>query len=71
MKSAEPRARKPEAALAERTVMTWGPGGIPVPYITPWSEERVTVGTLTVRPDGSGLCYGDETSADRDAHGVL
>ncbi|MFE7609858.1 hypothetical protein [Streptomyces celluloflavus] len=43
----------------------------PVPYITAWSEERVAVRTLTVRGDGAGLCYRDETPADRDAQGVL
>jgi hypothetical protein len=49
----------------------WGPKRTPVPYITPWSGERISVRTLTARPDGTGLCYRDETPTDRDAHGVL
>ncbi|MFG2227367.1 hypothetical protein [Streptomyces sp. NPDC048644] len=46
-------------------------GKVPVPYITAWSEERVSVRSLTVRRDGAGLGYRDETPGDRDAHGVL
>jgi hypothetical protein len=51
---------------------TWGPGHLPVPYVASWSAETVTVGQiLTVRPDGSGLCYQSEEAGDRDRQGVL
>ncbi|RKN38330.1 hypothetical protein [Streptomyces hoynatensis] len=55
-----------------RALRTWGPKGLPVPYVARWSGEPVTAGgRLTVRPDGRGLAYRDETPADRDRHGVL
>lgn len=44
---------------------------LPVPHAVMWSGEITTQRGLTVRPDGSGLCYQDETRADRDKHGVL
>ncbi|WP_328915484.1 MULTISPECIES: hypothetical protein [unclassified Streptomyces] len=52
--------------------LSWGPRNVPVPYAAAWSGEKATVGgALTVRPDGSGLAYRDETPADRDRNGVL
>lgn len=57
-------ARQPE-------VLSWGPNGLPVPYATAWSAETPTMRSLTVRVDGSGLVYRDETPADRDRNGVL
>ncbi|WP_328915421.1 MULTISPECIES: hypothetical protein [unclassified Streptomyces] len=52
--------------------LSWGPKNLPVPYAAAWSGEKATVGgALTVRPDGSGLAYRDETPADRDRNGVL
>ena len=43
-----------------------------MPYAVPWSGEVSAVGgALTVRPDGSGLAYRDETPHDRDRNGVL
>jgi hypothetical protein len=51
--------------------LSWGPRGVPVPYAATWSEESAEVGTLSVRADGSGLWYRDETPADRDQHGIL
>ncbi|MGK5533712.1 hypothetical protein [Streptomyces sp. URMC 129] len=52
--------------------LSWGPNKLPVPFAAAWSEEKPTVRrSLTVRPDGTGLAYVDETPADRDAHGVL
>jgi hypothetical protein len=44
-----------------------GPHG-PVPHVAMWSRERSRA-TLISTPEGIG--YADETSADRDAHGVL
>jgi hypothetical protein len=50
----------------------WGPREIPVPYATAWTGETpVTASALTIRPDGTGLAYRDETTADRDRHGML
>lgn len=42
-----------------------------VPYIVQWSEERDCSPELTVRQNGDGVGYADETPGDRDAHGVL
>ncbi|MFI1831325.1 hypothetical protein ACH41E_33500 [Streptomyces sp. NPDC020412] len=46
--------------------------GLPVPYITPWSTEVMTVPSLTLRPGPRGprLGYVDELH-DRDAGGAL
>ena len=54
-----------------KTPLSWGPNKIPVPYAAAWTEEAVKVRGLTYRPGGGGLCYRDETPADRDRHGVL
>ncbi|HEX5568367.1 MAG TPA: hypothetical protein VFY14_15830 [Streptomyces sp.] len=52
--------------------LPWGAAGLPVPYVAAWSTETsATTSALTVRPDGAGLAYRDETPADRDRHGVL
>jgi hypothetical protein len=52
--------------------LSWGPNDLPVPYAVAWSGEVSTVGgALTVRPDGSGLAYRDETPQDRDRNGML
>ncbi|MCH6160743.1 hypothetical protein [Streptomyces marispadix] len=57
---------------ARARLRTWGPRRMPVPYVAAWSGEVGGTGrNLTVRADGSGLCYRDETPADRDQHGVL
>ncbi|WP_147450748.1 hypothetical protein [Streptomyces hoynatensis] len=53
-------------------VMTWGPRGLPVPWVTRWSGEPVLAGgPLTLRPDRQGLAYRDERAGERDRHGVL
>jgi hypothetical protein len=52
-------------------MLSWGPNQVPVPYAAAWSAETAAVRSLTVRPDGSGLAYRNETPADRDRHGVL
>jgi hypothetical protein len=50
----------------------WGPKNVPVPYAVAWSSEGSAIGgALTVRADGSGLAYRDETPQDRDRNGVL
>ena len=51
--------------------LTWGPREIPVPYVADWTGESVNCAGMTVRPDGSGLCYRDEQPSDRDYRGVL
>jgi hypothetical protein len=49
-----------------------GPKDLPVPYAVAWSDELSAIGSaLTVRSDGSGLAYRDETPQDRDRHGML
>jgi hypothetical protein len=50
---------------------TWGSRDLPVPYAAPWTGETFNARTLTIRADGSRLCYRDEKPADRDQHGVL
>jgi hypothetical protein len=52
-------------------LLTWGPNALPVPYVAPWSGERPTTASLTVRADGKGLAYADQRRGDRDRHGVL
>jgi hypothetical protein len=60
------------AESARTRLRTWGPRKTPVPYVAIWSGEMGATGrNLTVRPDGTGLCYRDESPADRDQHGVL
>ncbi|RKN43027.1 hypothetical protein [Streptomyces hoynatensis] len=55
-----------------RSLRTWGPKGLPVPYVVRWSGEVVvTDRDLIVRADGRGLGYRDERPGDRDRHGVL
>jgi hypothetical protein len=51
--------------------LTWGPKSLPVPYAAAWTGETGTARALTVRRDGTGLCYRDEKPQDRDQHGVL
>ncbi|MDT0345939.1 hypothetical protein [Streptomyces litchfieldiae] len=52
--------------------LTWGPNRLPVPYAAVWNTETPVVArALTIRADGMGLAYRDETPADRDRHGVL
>jgi hypothetical protein len=52
-------------------ILTWGSSALRVPYAVPWTGETFNARTLTVRADGTGLCYRDEKPADRDQHGVL
>lgn len=43
-----------------------------VPYVTAWSAEQHDVDvTVVVRPQGDGIAYKDEATADRDRRGVL
>jgi hypothetical protein len=52
-------------------MLTWGSRALPVPHAVAWSAETVTARMLTVRCDGTGLCYRDEKPEDRDQQGVL
>jgi hypothetical protein len=45
-------------------------GGSAVPYVSAWSGEELLPGRV-VRHPGGGITYADETSVDRDEHGVL
>ncbi len=57
--------------MSAGSVVSWGPNNVPVPYAAAWSAERPAVKGLTVRADGAGLAYVNETPLDRDRHGVL
>ncbi|WP_158920366.1 hypothetical protein [Streptomyces sp. NBRC 109706] len=57
--------------LVPEHVTTWGPRRLPVPYAAHWSGERPYGQGVMIRPDSAGICYGDETPADRDTFGVL
>jgi hypothetical protein len=54
---------------APERLYTWGSRALPVPYTVPWTGEKFNARTLTIRSDGTGLCYRDEKPADRDQHG--
>lgn len=72
-----PTRRRPEmptaaSAAAAGPSLRWGRNRLPVPHAAAWSAEAPTLGSaLTVRGDGAGLAYRDETPLDRDRHGVL
>ncbi|UCM91190.1 hypothetical protein [Streptomyces marincola] len=62
----------PAFPVASPRHIRWGRSGLPVPYAAAWSTETFTgAAALTVRADGGGLAYRDETPGDRDRHGVL
>jgi hypothetical protein len=46
-----------------------GNGPLTVPYITQWSEERIS--SVPVVHRRRGIAYADERQGDRDEHGVL
>lgn len=53
------------------TAVLASPGSAPVtvPYITQWSEERIS--SVPVVHRSRGIAYADERPGDRDEHGVL
>jgi hypothetical protein len=71
----EPFAMSVQSAMPPKPQpqpLLWGPVKLPVPYAVAWSGETPAAdGALTVRPDGSGLAYRDETRQDRDRNGIL
>ncbi|RMI40859.1 hypothetical protein [Streptomyces triticirhizae] len=60
----------PDIAVPD-TLTTWGPRQLPVPYAAHWSGEGGYGRRVSMRWDGAGVWYLDETPADRDGFGVL
>jgi hypothetical protein len=52
------------------SVLDAGAGRLVAPYVTAWSGEEKLPGSVVEVP-GVGIGYADETTVDRDRHGVL